>query len=207
MGEPSDVFWCRWFRSSILGNDLGRNVFSFIVLIHFFFCVLTSYLFLFLQGGQNENSPYICYTPSYGYAQSPYNPFNPYIPGASIGVDSPFVGSQQFYSIPPYQNVATSPTFVPYAIHPDIISSSSTNSLVETGSANNRGRSDGRGSRYRNASATDGLQRNAPKLPAANSVSRSSEKPRTNTGQNRQLGTERSVSTGYSTLQVYFSYK
>ncbi|CAH2036014.1 unnamed protein product [Thlaspi arvense] len=150
------------------------------------------------SGAQNENSPYICYTPSYGYAQSPYNPYNPYIPGASIGVDSPFVGSQQFYSVPSYQNVPSSPAFVPYAIHPDIVSNSSTNSLVETGSAD-RGRSDGRGSRHRNASAADGVQRNASKLPVGNSVSRSSEKSRPNPGQNRQLGTERSVSTGFST--------
>ncbi|ESQ30764.1 hypothetical protein EUTSA_v10011308mg [Eutrema salsugineum] len=151
-------------------------------------------------GGQNENSPYICYTPSYGYAQSPYNPFNPYIPGASMGVDSTFAGSQQFYSIPPYQNVASSPAFVPYAIHPDVVSNSSTNSLVETGSAN-RGRSDGRGSGHRNASANGGLQRNAPKLSVANSVSRSSEKRRPNPGQNRQLGSEKSASTGFPTLQ------
>ncbi|CAN8321222.1 unnamed protein product [Cochlearia groenlandica] len=150
-------------------------------------------------GGQNENPPYVYYTPSYGYAQSPYNPFNPYIPGAAIGVDSTFAGSQQqFYSVPPYQNVAASPTFVPYAVQPDV--NGSTNSLVETGSAN-RGRSDGRGSRDRNASETDGRQRNAPKLPAANSVSRSSEKPRPNPGQNRQLGTEKSVSMGPPNLQ------
>ncbi|CAH8381090.1 unnamed protein product [Eruca vesicaria subsp. sativa] len=149
------------------------------------------------QGGQNENSPYIYYTPSYGYAQSPYNPFNPYIPGA----DSPFVTSQQFYPLPPYQNVASSsPAFVPYAVQPDTVSSSSTNSVVETGSAANRGRSDGRGSRSRNASAaTDGIQRSAPKLPASN---RSSEKPRPNPGgQNRPLGTEKSDSTGFPTLQ------
>lgn len=148
------------------------------------------------QGGQNENSPYIYYTPSYGYAQSPYNPFNPYIPGA----DSPFVASQQYYPVPPYQNVASSPAFVPYASHPDIVSSSSANPLVETGSAANRGgRSDGRGSRNRNASATDGMQRNAP---AANSVSRSSEKPRPNPGgQNRPLATEKRGSTAFPTLQ------
>ncbi|CAE5959610.1 unnamed protein product [Arabidopsis arenosa] len=145
-------------------------------------------------GGQNENSPYICYTPSYGYAQSPYNPFNPYIPGAAIGVDSPFVSPQQFYSIPPYQSVATSPTFVPYAIQPDIISSSSTNSLVETGSAN-RDRSDGRGSRQRNGTATSGLQRNAPKLSAVNSSGKISEKPRPNSGQSRQPEMDKSDST------------
>ncbi|XP_010500320.1 PREDICTED: YTH domain-containing family protein 2 [Camelina sativa] len=145
-------------------------------------------------GGQNENSPYICYTPSYGYAQSPYNPFNPYIPGASIGVDSPFVGPQQFYSFPPYQSVATSPTFVPYAIQPDIISTSSTNSLVETGSAN-RGRSDGRGSRHRNDTSSGGVQRNAPKLSAVNSLGKTPDKPRPNSGQSRQGEMEKSEST------------
>ncbi|CAN7097831.1 unnamed protein product [Brassica rapa subsp. narinosa] len=132
------------------------------------------------QGGQNENSPYIYYTPSYGYAQSPYNPFNPYIPGA----DSPF---QQYYPpLPPYQNVASSGAFVPYAAaHPDTVSSSSANSLVETGSAANR-----RGSRNRNASAADGIQRNA------------SEKPRPNPGgQNRPLSTEKRVSTAFPALQ------
>ncbi|CDY43306.1 BnaC06g01620D [Brassica napus] len=142
------------------------------------------------QGGQNENSPYIYYTPSYGYAhaQSPYNPFNPYIPGA----DSPFVASQQFYPLPPYPTLASSS----YAAHPDIVSSSSANSLVETGSAANRGRSDGRGSRNRNASAADGIQRNPP------SVSRSSEKPRPNPGgQNRPLSTEKRVSTPFPALQ------
>ncbi|KAJ0232081.1 Evolutionarily conserved C-terminal region 7 [Hirschfeldia incana] len=140
------------------------------------------------QGGQNENSPYIYYTPSYGYAQSPYNPFNPYIPGA----DSPF---QQFYP-PPYQNVPSSPAFVPYAAQPDIVSSSSSsaNPLVDTGSAaNNRGR----GSRNRNASAADAIQRNAP------SVSRSSDKPRPNPGggQNRPLATDKRVSSAFPTLQ------
>ncbi|KAH0920960.1 hypothetical protein HID58_020978 [Brassica napus] len=132
------------------------------------------------QGGQNDNSPYIYYTPSYGYAQSPYNPFNPYIPGA----DSPF---QQYYPpLPPYQNVASSGAFVPYAAaHPDTVSSSSANSLVETGSAANR-----RGSRNRNASAADGIQRNA------------SEKPRPNPGgQNRSLSTEKRVSTAFPALQ------
>jgi hypothetical protein len=148
-------------------------------------------------GGQNENSPYICYTPSYGYAQSPYNPFNPYIPGASIGVDSAFVAPQQFYSIPPYQSVATSPTFVPYAIQPEIVSNSSTNSLVETGSAN-RGRSDGRGSRQRSGTATAGLQRNDPKLPAGNSLGKISEKPRPNSGQSRQSEMDKSDSTSSS---------
>ncbi|EOA39883.1 hypothetical protein CARUB_v10008560mg [Capsella rubella] len=145
-------------------------------------------------GGQNENSPYICYSPSYGYAQSPYNPYNPYIPGATIGVDSSFVGPQQFYSFPPYQSVATSTTFVPYAIQPDIISNSSTNSLVETGSAD-WGRSDGRGSRHRNGTSTGGLQRNAPKLSAVNSLGKISDKPRPNSGQSKQPEMDKSDTT------------
>ncbi|KAG2721225.1 hypothetical protein I3760_02G071800 [Carya illinoinensis] len=37
-------------------------------------------------GVQNESSPYVYYTPSYGYTQSPYNPYNPYIPGAMIDI-------------------------------------------------------------------------------------------------------------------------
>ncbi|KAF3526351.1 hypothetical protein F2Q69_00046320 [Brassica cretica] len=135
------------------------------------------------QGGQDENSPYIYYTtPSYGYAQSPYNPFNPYIPGA----DSPFVASQQFYPLPPYPSLASSS----YAAHPDIVSSSSANSLVETGSAANRGRSDGRGSRNRNASAADGIQRNPPSVSRPNPG-----------GQNRPLSTEKRVSTPFPALQ------
>ncbi|BAB02737.1 unnamed protein product [Arabidopsis thaliana] len=129
-----------------------------------------------LQGGQNENAPYICYTPSYGYAQSPYNPYNPYIPGASIGVDSSFVGFQQYYSDPPYESAASSPTYVPYVIQPDMVSNSSTDSLVANG-----GQSDGRGSMQRNGSAIAGLPKDAPKS--------------TTTGQYKQPGIPKNVST------------
>ncbi|KAL1202653.1 YTH domain-containing protein ECT2 [Cardamine amara subsp. amara] len=135
------------------------------------------------MGGQNENSPYICYTPSYGYAQSPYNPYNPYIPGASIGVDYSFVGYQQYYSNPPYENAASSPTYLPYVIHPDTVSNSSTDSLVATDLAN------GRGSR----------QRNPPKFSTVNSLGRTSEKLRSNTGQNKQTGIPKNVSNPAST--------
>jgi len=138
-----------------------------------------------LQGGQNENAPYICYTPSYGYAQSPYNPYNPYIPGASIGVDSSFVGFQQYYSDPPYESAASSPTYVPYVIQPDMVSNSSTDSLVANG-----GQSDGRGSMQRNGSAIAGLPKDAPKS--------------TTTGQYKQPGIPKNVSTTASahSLQV-----
>ncbi|KAL0797071.1 hypothetical protein Bca101_068448 [Brassica carinata] len=208
--DPNYAYYCTGYESpgewenhqmffGADGSQLQYQVpisWSLIKTSHLLFIFVLIHLFLFtIQGGQNENSPYIYYTPSYGYAQSPYNPFNPYIPGA----DSPFVASHQYYPVPPYQNVPSSPAFVPYAAHPDIVSTSSANSLVETGSGANRGRSDGRGSRNRNASAADGIQRNAP---AANSASRSSDKPRPNPGgQNRPLATEKRVSTAFPTLQ------
>ncbi|XP_019101356.1 PREDICTED: uncharacterized protein LOC104705249, partial [Camelina sativa] len=138
-------------------------------------------------GGQNENSPYICYTPSYGYAQSPYNPYNPYIPGASVGVDSSFVGFQQYYSSAPYENAASSPTYVPYVIQPDIVSNSSTDSLVATDLANG-GQCDIRGSRQRDGSAISGFPKDAPKSSTVNSLDRTYEKLRSSTGQNKQPG-------------------
>lgn len=45
---------------------------------------------------QTENSPYAYYPPNYGYAQPSYNPYNPYIPGAIVGLDSQIAGSQQY---------------------------------------------------------------------------------------------------------------
>ncbi|XP_028089834.1 uncharacterized protein LOC114290158 isoform X1 [Camellia sinensis] len=67
-------------------------------------------------GAQTESLPYVYYTPSYGYAQSPYNPYNPYIPGAMLGVDGPFVGTQQYYAIPSYENPLSSPSGFPMVI-------------------------------------------------------------------------------------------
>ncbi|KAL4198773.1 hypothetical protein AMTRI_Chr03g47680 [Amborella trichopoda] len=46
---------------------------------------------------QTEGS-YVYYAPTYGYAQSAYNPYNPYIPGAAVvGVDNLLIGSQPYY--------------------------------------------------------------------------------------------------------------
>lgn len=185
-----------------------RCVNSLTIVIHgnlLFICYILLFaniLTLRLQGGQSENSPYICYTPSYGYAQSPYNPYNPYIPGASVGVDS-FVGFQQYYSSASYDNAASSPTYVPYVIQPDMVSNSSTDSLVATDLANG-GRSDERGSRQKNGSAIAGFPKDAPKSSTVNSLGRTYEKLRSSTGQNKQPGISKNVSTPASahSLQV-----
>ncbi|ONK78778.1 uncharacterized protein A4U43_C02F22310 [Asparagus officinalis] len=64
-------------------------------------------------GLQSENLSYVYYTPSYDYAQSPYNPFNPYIPGAVIGTDGPYIGSQQCFTNSPYPQTVVSPGYMP----------------------------------------------------------------------------------------------
>lgn len=61
---------------------------------------------------QTESFPYVYYTPNYGCAQSSYNPYNPYIPGAVVGVDGPCAGQQHYYTIPPYENLG-SPSYFP----------------------------------------------------------------------------------------------
>ncbi|KAJ8560477.1 hypothetical protein K7X08_022337 [Anisodus acutangulus] len=61
---------------------------------------------------QTESFPYVYYTPNYGYAESSYNPYNPYIPGAVVGVDGPCTGPQHYYTIPPYENLG-SPSYLP----------------------------------------------------------------------------------------------
>lgn len=60
---------------------------------------------------QTESFPYVYYTPNYGCAESSYNPYNPYIPGAVVGVDGP----QHYYTIPPYENLGSS-SYFPMAV-------------------------------------------------------------------------------------------
>ncbi|KAG1326086.1 hypothetical protein COCNU_01G000200 [Cocos nucifera] len=60
-----------------------------------------------------ESLPYVYFTPSYGYAQSDYNPYNPFIPGAVVGVDSPFIGTQQHFTSRTYQQPVSSTPYVP----------------------------------------------------------------------------------------------
>lgn len=73
---------------------------------------------------QTESLPYVYYSPSYGYAESSYNPYNPYIPGAMFGVDDPFIGTQQYYTIPSHEISMYSPAYYPMVQSgPDIIAS------------------------------------------------------------------------------------
>ncbi|PWA83080.1 YTH domain-containing protein [Artemisia annua] len=50
-------------------------------------------------------------TPGYGYLQSPYNQYNPYIPGAVMATDGSYVATQQYY-MPSYENGTSSPMVV-----------------------------------------------------------------------------------------------
>ncbi|CAI9779709.1 unnamed protein product [Fraxinus pennsylvanica] len=83
-------------------------------------------------GAPNESLPYVYYIPGYGYAQSSYNPYNPYIPGAMVGVDGSFVGAQQYYTMPSYENPVSSPAYIP------MIANSTTDPFVHNDSSANR---------------------------------------------------------------------
>ncbi|KAL5784832.1 hypothetical protein ACOSQ2_007224 [Xanthoceras sorbifolium] len=137
-------------------------------------------------GTQTESLPYVYYTPSYGYAQSPYNPYNPYIPGAVIGVDSPFVGAQQYYTIPPYQDPASSPAYVQLS-QPDIIPNSLPEPILSTGESISN-RSDGRGLKHNLASASSAFTPK-PATNQKNSLVRASEgsRVRVTAGANKQV--------------------
>lgn len=151
-----------------------------------------------LQGGQTDNLPYVYYTPSYGYAQSPYNPYNPYIPGAMIGVDAPFVGTQQYYTMPPYQNPVSSPAYIPIVVQsrPDIVPNSSPDPLLDNGvSPGNR--LDGRGRKHAlsSTSAAFTMPSQRPVPNQTHSYSRVSDVPRTIAGSSKQPVTHGSVTS------------
>ncbi|KMT15464.1 hypothetical protein BVRB_3g059680 [Beta vulgaris subsp. vulgaris] len=92
-------------------------------------------------GAQTENLPYVYYTPTYGLGDSPFNPYNPYIPGAMLGVDGPYVGPQPYYTVSPYPNAASSSGYYPVLVQsgPDIVATSTTDTLSDVApSAMNR---------------------------------------------------------------------
>ena len=148
-----------------------------------------------MQGAQNESLPYVYYTPTYGYAQSPYNPYNPYIPGAMIGVDGPFVGAQQYYPVSPYQNAASSPAYIPVVLQPDMIPSSSPESLMDTGAS--AFRPEGRGSKH-SFNSTSGAFSNSTKPTSTmkNSLTSISEGSKSSVGPSKQAATNKGVSIG-----------
>ncbi|XP_057959027.1 YTH domain-containing protein ECT4 [Malania oleifera] len=150
-------------------------------------------------GAQTDNLPFVYYTPSYGYAQSPYNPYNPFIPGAMIGVDGPFVGTQQYYTVPPYQNTVSSPAYFPIVAHsrPDIVPNSSTDPSLDPGaSAASRAV---RPSLKHNLSSASPTLSMTPQRPASNethSLTKISEGSRANAGSSNQPVTHGSIMTG-----------
>ena len=91
----------------------------------------------FTQGAQIENSPYVYYTPSYGFGDSPFNPYNPYIPGAMLGVDGSFVGTQPYYAVPPYPNPASSSGYFPVLVQPtpDVAANGSRDTMPDVASS------------------------------------------------------------------------
>ncbi|XP_065863901.1 YTH domain-containing protein ECT1 isoform X2 [Euphorbia lathyris] len=146
-------------------------------------------------GAQTESLPYVYFTPSYGYAQSPYNPYNPYLPGALVGVDAPYVGAQQYYTIPPYQDPMSSHAYVPVVVQPDYVSSNTTDPLLDSGYTH---RSDGRNVKHGLPSSSVAFTRNHTKTNSSqtNSFSKISDGPRTNIGSSKQSFTHGSVPSG-----------
>ncbi|EHA8588499.1 YTH domain-containing protein ECT4 [Cocos nucifera] len=105
-----------------------------------------------------ENLPYVYYAPSYGYAESDYNPYNPFIPGAVIGVDSTFIGTQQYFSSPTYQRPVSSTPYVPGIFHSsfDIVPNGTSDPLLVNPVATVASKSDIEGATYTPPQASAG---------------------------------------------------
>ncbi|CAN0855156.1 YTH domain-containing protein ECT2 [Linum grandiflorum] len=146
-------------------------------------------------GAQTENLPYVCYTPSYGYAQSSYNPYNPYIPGAMVGVDDPYLGAQQYYALPPYQDSMSSAGYVPYVVQQDMVPSNLVDQLPDAGIIY----ADEQGGRTSKQGPTSAPYFRNPSKSSANqthSFSRTSEGPRPNVGSSKYSAVHENGSSG-----------
>ncbi|CAA0829439.1 evolutionarily conserved C-terminal region 7 [Striga hermonthica] len=85
-------------------------------------------------GAINEGLPYMCYaTQGYGYGQYHYNPYNPYIPGAMVGVEGSTVAPQQYYAVPSYENPVPSPAYAPIVLQSRADANRMPNSFIENG--------------------------------------------------------------------------
>ncbi|CAL9109998.1 unnamed protein product [Musa acuminata var. zebrina] len=73
---------------------------------------------LHYMGLQAESLPYVYYSPGYVYAQSPFNQYTSYVPGAVTGLDGSFLGTQQYLSSPSYQPPISSPAYIPVIVQP-----------------------------------------------------------------------------------------
>ncbi|CAN1281815.1 YTH domain-containing protein ECT2 [Linum perenne] len=135
-------------------------------------------------GAQTENLPYVCYTPSYGYAQSSYNPYNPYIPGAVMGVDDPYLGAQQYFAVPPYQDSMSSAGYIPFVVQQDMAPSNLVDQHPDAGVIY----ADEQGGRTSKQVPTPAVYSKNPSKSSANqphSFSRTSEGPRPNVGSSK----------------------
>ena len=112
----------------------------FLFVYDYFVCSFSKHIFFLLQGVQTETLPCMYYIPSHGYAQSPYNLYNPNIPGAMLGADDPFIGMQQYYDVPYYEYPMSSPTGFPMVFQsgPEFITSNTTDPYLNTGFTANR---------------------------------------------------------------------
>ncbi|GAB2294186.1 YT521-B-like domain [Dionaea muscipula] len=147
-------------------------------------------------GAESEILPYLYYTPSYGYGESPYNPYNPCIPGALIGLDGTYVGTQPYYTVPPYS--ASSPSYYPAAQNrADFLGSSSMEALMDAvPSAVNKGMSVG--GKHKLSSASVPFPQNSSK-PASNQIqliSRVSEGSRVTSGASKRPIGHKSTASG-----------
>lgn len=148
-------------------------------------------------GAQTENFPFVYYTPSYGYAQSPYNPYNPYIPGAIVGVDSPFVGAQQYYTFPSYENASPSSAYLPMVVQSrsEIIANNTADPFIDT-TASTANRSDGPGPKHYLSSASSAF----PSTVKGSTSSRTSSSSRVTEGNQGGAGSnKRSMVQGNAT--------
>ncbi|KAL1806773.1 hypothetical protein ACET3Z_029841 [Daucus carota] len=157
-------------------------------------------------GAQAENFPYLCYTPSYEYTESPYNPYNPYIPGALIGIDGSYIGSQQYYTVPSYENTVTTPGYYPMVVQsgPDIYPNSTLEPFTE-GAVSIANSTDGIGLKHHLSPASAAFTINSSRIASnlTNSFTRGSGVSKINAGPSKQPVTHVSVpSNGYSKAAV-----
>lgn len=150
-------------------------------------------------GTQAENMQYGYYTPTYGMSEAAYNPYNPYIPGAVIGADGQYYGTQPYYTVSPYQNSVPSSGYFPVAMQsrPDAIASSSVDASFDTvpSSVNHVTSS---ASKHGQSSSSVTLAKNPSKIAHGHSqsIAKASDGSRVNSGTNQRVMSYRGNSVG-----------
>ncbi|KAJ6794210.1 YTH domain-containing family protein 1-like isoform X2 [Iris pallida] len=156
------------------------------------------------SGFQAESYPYVYCPPNYGYAQSSYNPYNPYIPGAVIGVDGPFIGTQQYFTNPSYLPLSSPAGYIPLVVQPgsDAYNNSGGSSVYDT-TAPMSSRQGNTGLKYQNqrASANRGAisQRNTSGIPTSESSHNASSEGSVNPPPTKQSSSPGAMISGNAT--------